>query len=842
MIDARLNADVTERRPPVFAISLLLAGALAYEVLLMRLFSIVQWHHFAYMVISLALLGYGVSGTFLSLTQQWLLRRFDAAFCINLGLFGVASVACYLLAQRVPFNAEAVLWDLRQPLRLLIMYLLLATPFFFAANAVALAFIGFRGQIARVYAADLFGAGLGSLSVIVLLLLQAPLPALGIVGALGMASLLVAVWQLRTARRVMLSVAAIGAALALVLITQHAKLELSPYKDLNQILRIAGTRIVSESSGPLGLLSVVESKQAPLRHAPGLSLMAPDEPPEQVAVFSDGAGMTAINDGNADPKAYRYLDQLTWSLPYHLAAPRKVLVLGAGGGTEVLQARRYGAADIDAVELNPQMIDLVRGPYGDFSGHLYSQTGVHVHAAEARGFVATGADRYDLIQLPLLDSFAASAAGLYALNESYLYTVEALSTFIEHLNPDGYLAISRWINLPPRDMLKLFATAAAALQQMGVTDPGERLILIRGWQTGTLLIKNGAVTPGDVDMVRRFAAARAFDVCWFPDIRADETNRYNLLDEPYFYDAARALLGPERRQFLDEYKFNVAPATDDQPYFFQFFKWRSLPEIFKLRARGGMPLLEWGYLVLVATLIQALIASAVLILLPLLALRRRRVRRDAAYKGSVLVYFSAIGLAFLFVEMAFIQRFILFLHHPLYATSVVLSGFLVFAGLGSAFARRVAQADRQRLGVGIAVFGIAIVSAIYLLVLGPLFAQLMAWPIAAKIAATLLLIMPLAFCMGLPFPLALDRLARDTPELIPWAWGVNGCASVISAVLATLLAIQFGFHAVILSAIALYAIAALALPRRGAEKFQPTDTLEQTAAARIRLNRGTGPI
>lgn len=820
MIDARLNESASDRRLPVFAIALLSAGALAYEVLLMRLFSIVQWHHFAYMVISLALLGYGVSGTFLSLAQQWLLSRFNAAFCSNIGLFGVTSVACYLLAQRVPFNPETVLWDLRQPLWLLSMYLLLATPFFFAANAVALAFIGFRGQIARAYAADLLGAGLGSLSVIALLLLEPPLPALGIVGALGLASLLVAVWQLRLARRALWSAVAIALALALALVARQAKLELSPYKELTQILRIAGTDIVAESSGPLGLLSVVESKRVPLRHAPGLSLMAQDEPPAQVAVFSDGAGMTVINDGNAAPAAYRYLDQLTWALPYHLATPRKVLVLGAGGGTEVLQARRQGVAEVDAVELNPQMIDLLRGPYADFSGRLYSQSGVHVHAAEARGFVTTNASRYDLIQLPLLDSFATSSAGLYALNESYLYTVEALTAFIEHLNPGGYLAISRWINLPPRDTLKLFATAVKALKQAGVAEPGERLILIRGWQTSTLLIKNGAVTPDEVEAVRRFSAARAFDVCWFPGIRAEETNRYNLLEEPYFYDAARALLGPERQQFLEHYKFNLTPATDDQPYFFQFFKWRTLPEILELRGRGGMPLLEWGYLVLVATLAQALLASVVLILLPLVLSGRRGARIGATYKGKVLIYFSAIGLAFLFIEMAFIQRFILFLHHPLYATSVVLTGFLVFAGMGSAFARRLAQANRHRISVRAAVLGIAVVSVFYLLLLGPLFAQLMAWPIAAKIAATLLLIMPLAFCMGLPFPLALDRLGRDTPELIPWAWGVNGCASVVSAVLATLLAIQFGFHAVILAAVALYLIAALNLPRRSATDMQ----------------------
>jgi hypothetical protein len=479
----------------------------------------------------------------------------------------------------------------------------------------------------------------------------------------------------------------------------------------------------------------------------------------------------------------------------------------------VLQALRHGVKDIDAVELNPQLIDLVRGRYDAFSGHLYTRAGVHVHAAEARGFITTGTKSYDLIQLPLLESFATSSAGLYALNESYLYTVEALTTFIQHLNPGGYLAISRWINLPPRDTLKLFATAVQALRQMGVSAPGERLILIRGWQTSTLLIKNGTVGSDDVQALRRFAAARAFDVCWFPGIQAQEINRYNLLQAPYFYTGARALLGPERQQFLDEYKFNLTPASDDKPYFFQFFKWRSLPEILTLRGRGGMPLLEWGYLVLVATLAQALIASLVLILLPLAVLKRRVAGHGAMHKGRVLVYFSAIGLAFLFIEMAFIQRFILFLHHPLYATAVVLTGFLLFAGTGSAFARRLVRTNRQYRGVSVAVLGIGVFSVIYLLVLGPLFEQLQAWPIVAKIAVTLLLIMPLAFCMGLPFPLALDRLGRESPELIPWAWGVNGCASVVSAVLATLLAIRFGFHEVILVAVMLYLIAVLTLPR-----------------------------
>lgn len=805
-------------RPPLLAVALLSASALAYEVLLMRLFSIVQWHHFAYMVISLALLGYGASGTFLALAQTWLRARFATAFCSNLGLFAVTAVGGYLFAQRLPFNPEAVLWDIRQPLRLMSIYLLLAVPFFFAANAIGLVFMAFRGNIARAYAADLLGAGLGSLCVILLLLMTFPLPALGIIGALGMVSLLAAVWQLHRVQRVLWGGIALAMALLLVVAGQLAELRLSPYKALEQTLLVEGTEITARMSSPLGLLTVVESKKTPLRHAPGLGLMAQREPPEQVAVFTDGSGMTVINDGHAEASAYDYLDQLTWALPYHLFEPQSILVLGAGGGSEVLQAHQYGVPEIHAVELNPQMARLVRQDYGEFSAHLFKQPGVHLHVAEARGFVATGERRFDLIQLPLLDSFATSSAGLYALNESYLYTIEALTMFIEHLKPGGYLAISRWINLPPKDTLKLFATAVTALEQSGVEAPGKRLVLIRGWQTSTLLIKNGTVNTKEVEAVRNFTAARAFDVCWFPGISVAETNRFNLLDAPHFHNAARALLGPQRDGFLEQYKFNLKPASDDAPYFFQFFRWRTLPEILELRSRGGMPLLEWGYLVLVATLAQAVIASTVLILLPLMILRRNHVRQAKFPKGNVLIYFSAIGLAFLFIEMAFIQRFILFLHHPLYATAVVLTGFLAFAGLGSGYARRLAESGRHRRGVWAAVSAIGLISLIYLFALGPLFTLLADWPIVARIVVTLLLIMPLAFSMGLPFPLALDRLGRSAPQLIPWAWGINGCASVISAVLATLLAIHFGFRIVILAALLLYLCAAFALQHADAAR------------------------
>jgi hypothetical protein len=804
-------------RAPVISVALLSVGVLAYEILLMRLFSIIQWHHFAYMVISLALLGYGISGTLVTLWRERLLQRFAAVYSACIVAFGLGAVLCFLLAQRIPFNAELVLWDLRQPAWLLLLYLLLALPFLSAACALALALMRYHTLIGRVYAFDLTGAGLGGLLVMGLLFLVTPLQALVAIGLLAVLAAAIGAYEtgLRTgpAWFVLLAMATC----VLLACGRYSVLQVSPYKSLSQTLQVPGTHVIEEDSSPLGLLSVVESTQVPLRYAPGLSLLATREPPAQLGVFTDGDGMTAITRYRGVRSELDWTGQSTSALPYEMQLPGHVLVLGAGAGLDVLQAIRYGVPRVTAVEINPQLIALVRDRYAGYAGHLYRQA--DVHCGEARGFVAGSAARYDLIHIALLDAFGAAAAGLYALNESYLYTVEALQQYLARLTPDGYLSITRWVTLPPRDMLKLFATALDALERNGVTDPAGHLVLIRSWQTATLLVKNAPFTAQELERMRTFVRRWGFDMAWYPGMPAGEANRSNRLRAPYFYQAAVQLAGPGRARFLADYKYVLAPATDDRPYFFHFFRWRALPEILALRGQGGMPLLEWGYLVLVATLLQALLASVALILLPLLVLRRRRsVAPHAAGRWRVFGYFTAIGLAFLFVEMAFIQRFTLLLHHPLYAVATTLTGFLVFAGLGSWWSQRWSRPARQRRGVAVAVAGIALASLVCLVVLQAWMDVFTGWPLAARIGLTLVLVAPLAFCMGMPFPLGLSRVAEQNPDLVPWAWGVNGCASVVSAVLASLLSVHLGFVAVIVAAAGLYALAAWLVPAGEAER------------------------
>ncbi len=806
-----MNTAATTR-PPRLSIALVSAAALGYEVLLMRLFSIIQWHHFAYMIISLALLGYGASGTLISIARPWLLRHYALAYCSNLALFGLSAVLSFLLAQQLPFNPEEILWDWRQPLYLAELYLLLAVPFFFAANAIALALSRHTTAIARLYAADLLGAGLGSLLIIGLLFALFPQTALLAIGATGLLAALVAARELHLAPRWQLAAVA-GIAVLLLLPASLLELQISPYKSLQQTLRISGTRVIAQHTSPLGLLSVVESDTVPLRHAPGLSLYADSPIPRQLGVFTDADGMTAI-DYNPGQAPLDYLDQLTSALPYYLAEPQRVLVLGVGGGSGIRQALNHHVPHIEGVELNPQMAGLLQHDYADWAGQLYARKGVQLHITDARGFVRRSRHDYDLIEISLLDAWGASGAGLYSLNENYLYTVEALQDYLARLAPGGYLAISRWIMLPPRDMLKLFATAVHALKAGGAGDPAAQLVLIRSWQTSTLLVKKGAFTPAELDALHNFCRMRAFDLAWYPGMPATEANRINRLEQPYFHTAASTLLGPEAADFMARYKFDITPATDDRPYFFHFFKWRVLPEILALRGAGGLPLLEAGYLVLVATLLQALLLSLALILLPLAVLRHRTASTTAAgSRWRMAGYFFAIGLAFLFIEIAFMQKFILFLHHPLYAVATVLAAFLVFAGLGSAWTARLPQDGvAAARAVRYSVLLIAVLGAAYSLLLAPLFDQLILLGMAARLAISTLLIAPLAFCMGMPFPLGLSQVGVKAPEFIPWAWGINGCASVLSAVTATLLAIQYGFTVVVLAALLLYLLAARLFP------------------------------
>ncbi|MGH8537076.1 MAG: SAM-dependent methyltransferase [Gammaproteobacteria bacterium] len=794
----------------LFTVFLISGTSLAYEVLSIRLLSIVSWHHLAYMVMSLALLGYGVSGTFILLASRLIERAPELAYVINAVLFGISSVGCFLAAQTMLVNPAQMLWEGQQVVRLAAMYLLLSLPFFFASNCIAIAIVRHKRHLHRVYAVDLFGAGVGALGVVLVLHALSPGATLKLLGCVALIAAALA-WSVLGCRpRKVSAYLALCALLAPFALSQPwAELRPLQYKGLQQALKVVGTRIVTERSGPLGLLQVLESPKVPFRIAPGLSLNTPALPPAQLALFTDADGMTAITRFDGDLRPLAFLAYMPSAAPYRLRKNPRVLILGAGGGLEVLQALYHRARRIDAVEQNPQVIGLVRDHYRDYTGALYTRDPVHIHLAEARGYIATAPESFDIIQIALLEAFNTSASGLYALNESYLYTVEAFQQAIKKLAPGGLLAVTRWVKVPPRDELKLFATAIAALRTEGVEDPGRQLAWLRGWRTSTLLVKNGKLRQAELRELREFCRARSFDLAYLPGMKAHESNRYNLLPEPYFFTGAEALLGDAAGAFLDRYKFDIKPATDDRPYFFQWFKWPVLKEAFASRGAGGYALLDLGYLVLLATLIQALALSVLLISLPLRFINRRGPSGPKALKVKLACYFLAVGLGFMLIEVGFFQRFVLYLSHPLYAMSVVLTGFLIFGGAGSMTLAR--QATPQA-AVTRAVTAIVVITLIYQATLPMLFAATLAWNDAVKIAITLLVIAPLAYFMGRPYPAALRTMSERAPLLIPWAWGINGCASVLGAVLAMVISIELGLSAVVYLAAILYLLAATLRP------------------------------
>ena len=790
--------------PVLAAVAVLSAAALGYEILLTRLFSIVQWHHFAYLAISVALLGFGASGTFLLVLGDRIRTGIEPFLALTALGFGLSAPVSFVIAERVPFNVLDAPWSPGSLGWLLVIELLLAVPFFFAATGIGRALVVFRHRLSRVYAVDLAGAGVGAAASVGVLYFVPAERALDFVCGLGAVAALLAVQGRGSGpgRGGPLLLFCVGV-LALSGFGVTGELRISPFKPLPRTLTVTGAELAETRSGPLGMVSAVENREVPLRSAPGLSLVARAPVPEQVALFVDADGPLPIvrHDRSSSPPAY--LDDLTSAVPYRLVGSPRVLVLGAGGGAAVLQALGAGARSVDAVELQPHVVEMVSDRFREFSGGVYEHPAVRVHVADPRAFVEASGDEYDLVQVVALGS---STAGLHALEAQRLLTVESVRAVLGRLSEGGVAAFTVRTRLPPRDGLRLLATVLDALEAESPASAGERIAWIRSWSTATLVVGRAPLSDARIEAVRAFAGERAFDLIHVPGMAPGDANRFNVLDRPYFHEAAERLLGGRGESFVRDYKFDIRPATDDRPYFWSFFRWTHAREILRLSREGGIGLLDVGYLALPAALIQAVVASAALILLPLLAVRRER---GGARRWPVLAGFFCIGLAFLLIEIAFIGRFTVLLSHPVQALVVVLAGFLVFAGVGSHLSAR------RGSGASIAgpVTGIVAIATVYAILSPWLTAVLIGAPPVVKIAAAIALIAPLATLMGMPFPRALARLNAVGPSLLPWAWGINGCASVIGAVLATLVAIHLGHTVVILSGVVLYLLAAVFIGR-----------------------------
>jgi len=482
-----------------------------------------------------------------------------------------------------------------------------------------------------------------------------------------------------------------------------------------------------------------------------------------------------------------------------------------------LQAHFYEIPQIDAVEPDKQLSLLISEEYADYYGWNSLKDKVTIHTISPRGFTASEKS-YDLVIIGPSGASAGGSAGVHALSSSYDYTVEALQSYLKLLAPDGLLSITLWTSTPARGNLKLITTAVEAMKHSNISHPENNIAWIRSWNTATLVLKNTALTTEEINRVREFSSSRSFDLAWLPGIKPDDTNRFQLLQEPVFYLTARSLLEQQSKarddSFIQQYKYDIKSTSDNRPYFNNYFRWSSLEEFLLLPGQAGISMIGVGYPTLLFTLAQASVAAIVLILLPLLVVRADKNRTDnkkaAGNRKNIVIYFLAIGLAFLFIEIAFIQKFTLILSQPLYAVAVALCAFLIFSGLGSLYVQR----NMMNAAVSIipvllrrSVLLIGAIVILYIVILPLLSGIIMALPETARIISAFILAAPLAFVMGMPFPLGMATLQLSSPHLIPWAWGINGCASVLSAVLAVLLAIEIGFNGVMLCAVVLYLIA-----------------------------------
>jgi hypothetical protein len=780
-------------------------AALAYEVLLTRIFSISLWYHFAFMIISIAMLGFAASGVLLALHPG--MKDISRLPAYSLWL-AVAITGSYLLANMVPFDPVQLSWEKTQFLYVALYYLILALPFFCAGLLIATAFATTSHEAGLLYGADLLGAGLGSLGVLFLLGLAAPERLVYLLAAAALIAPLAAGGK-RLRRIALLLIAANLAQFFWQ--PRFALLRVSPYKGLPAALRYPGARPLHTYFTSFAVIDTFTSPA--VRFAPGLSLRYQEPLPEQIGFAVDKGGISAVTSA-ADPGALAFLDYLPSALPYALGKPGNALLLDPGGGLPVLVARRHGAISITRVESSPALVEVIHGDFRTFSGDIYGEltwTGL------GRSWLQKGNDRFRIIDLSLM---GAEPAGAFGIAEDYRYTVEAFKEYLRHLEDDGLLSVNLYIIPPPRTELRLLATIVTALEELGVRDAARHVAAVRSWGSVCLVVKKTPLSAGEIAAVRRFARERWFDPVHLPGLTEEESNVHIRMPSADYFAAFRKILNPaERRGFTAGYIFDIAPVRDDGPFFHYHLKLANVEEIYRTMGRKWEFFLEEGYL-LPAVFLQATVLGLILVLLPALAgtkgIRRRDVSPAAAdniprhaaggTRRGLLPYFALLGVGYMFVEIALVQKVILPLENPSHAMAAVLASLLVSSGAGSLLSQRFAVLRKPPVCAAIAVLIV-----IYSGLLSAVTAAVAPFPLPLKMALLLLFFAPPGMLMGMPFPTGLRILGEADASLIPWAWAINGSLSVLAPLLAVMFAMQIGFSRVLLLGALAYFLAFLVL-------------------------------
>jgi hypothetical protein len=772
----------------LIAIALTSFSALLLELALTRLFSVVLFYHFAFLAISVALLGLGAGGVFAHLWRNWLTRfetRQLAAVLstINAGVMFLA----LLMVLHVPVSLELSRWNF---LRLTAIYLSSAVPFFFTGLIFSVVFARETHHVTRLYGADLLGGALACLAVVPILnWIGGPNAILFAAFTSGMAAM---VWKRshRSFRRFDLQ--SVVPALALLLIA----------------FNYSGRLIdVIYAKGILRDRSWVE-----FARWNAISRVEVDRQGDAKAIVIDADASTYIM--NADPRQWHGTD---WEKNLMSAPPALANVLrphgdyaiiGPGGGVDVLRALANGSSNVTGIEINPIIANTVmRGRYADYSYHLYERPEVHLHVTDGRSFVRNSQAQYDVIQMTLVDTWASTAAGAFALSENSLYTADAFREYFQHLKPDGMIAITRWEFRQPREALRVVSVAMEALHQLGVANPARHFMVVSegalnadGIPVVVLAKKSPFSGDEEAAVIRHLEEYDDLQPLYLPS--APGANPFSALiarNDPW--------------AFASSYPYNVSPVTDNAPFFFFTLKTGQI-----LNEESLQQGIDWkvnlGVVVLGTVLLISLVAVLAFLILPMV-FAGRGPGATSPRTWISLLYFVAVGLGFILVEIAFIQRFVLFLGHPTYALTVVIFLLLLSSGGGSLISRRCLP---QPARVWIPLLLLVGAICIYVLALPGLLNSLVGIPFTLKLVVSALILIPLGLAMGMPFPAGLRALASSpAPEFptssgnaVEWAWAMNAASSVLGSVLAMVIAIHWGLNVTLACGAAAY-LAAIAL-------------------------------
>jgi hypothetical protein len=781
------------------AVFLLSAAALADEIILIRLLSFRFWPHFVPLIVSQAMLGFGAAGVALHLFRRRIGNVSRPSFAWLVLLSAPSFDLAFRASQGVSFDPFLLLWEPSAWIAFGQFFVLLAVPFFLGGGAIAVPFAYRFGKPGPVYAAAFAGSAAGAILALPVFSLVRTESLLRVPLGLALAAA-ISVLRAPGGRLYRGRLTVFGASLLLLFLPPPG-LRLSQYKDLAQAGRLPEARTLASRFGPSGDYRAVFAPG--IHSAPGLSFRFAGDIPPQAALFFDGEARGVVPmEGGKNPPAY--LDYFPSALAYRMVSRPAVAQFGLRGTEGVLTAARNGAASVTVVEPAEEFVELVRSDLSGFSGGWPASLPTEIRTEGARNFLAREGRRFDLIEVAEISSATFSSLGIHATGETYLLTREGIRSALSRLTDRGVLAFSGWLKSPPRESVKILATIRRELEREGGLAASERVLMVRGWGSFAVLARRHPFTVEERRRAERFCGETGFSIVWpSPNGPAPEEG---MAERALRTAVENTLAGPSGGPAGE--LFDLSPAVDDSPYFHRFLRLGSLPSYRRILGSQWVPFVEWGVVFLLVSLAVSLVLAAACLLLPLVFARLPGTAGGISLAG----YFSALGLAYMLIEMTFLKTGILLLGDAIRAATAAIGGFAFFSGLGSAVS---GKWESEKTMKGRVFPGIAVLAMAGFLFLSLSAGALLPMGELTRTAFFLASLAPAGFLMGMPFPSGLSRLRGTAASAIPFAWGINGFFSVAGASLASVGAMWIGFRGTVAIGGILYLAAGALFARIG---------------------------